>query len=268
MKLIRFLDDAGNLCQGIYDHDAPETARLMEGDWWGKWRIRNERRVISRLLPPIMPPNILALGLNYRKHADETRMAYPERPVVFLKSTTSVIGHMDSIILPSNGPACVDYEAELAIVIGRQAKNISHAEATGVVFGYTCANDVSARDWQFDKQAGQWARGKSFDTFCPIGPWIVTPDELTDTHALAIRTEVNGVVLQDSSTADMVFDVPAIVSDLSQTMTLLPGTVILTGTPEGVGFTRRPPRFLKDGDIVSIWIESVGELINPVTLEE
>ena len=135
------------------------------------------------------------------------------------------------------------------------------------IFGYTCANDVSARDWQIEKQKKQWARGKSFDTFCPLGPWIVTKDEIPDANALRIRTILNGQVLQDSSTSDMIFDVPTIVSDLSRSITLLPGTVILTGTPEGVGFTRNPAVYLKDGDSVTIEVERIGQLTNPVRLE-
>jgi 2-keto-4-pentenoate hydratase/2-oxohepta-3-ene-1,7-dioic acid hydratase in catechol pathway len=135
------------------------------------------------------------------------------------------------------------------------------------IAGYTCANDVSARDWQIRKQKKQWSRGKSFDTFCPLGPYLVTTDEIPDPNNLTIRTILNGKVLQDSSTSDMIFDIPTIVSDLSRSMTLLPGTVILTGTPEGVGFTRQPPIFLKDGDVITISIEKIGKLTNPVIAE-
>jgi len=136
------------------------------------------------------------------------------------------------------------------------------------ILGYTCANDVSARDWQIEKQKKQWARGKSFDTFCPLGPYLVTRDEIPDPQNLRIRTVLNGTTVQDSNTYDMIFDVPTIISDLSRSMTLLPGTVILTGTPEGVGFTRQPPIYLQDGDIVTIEIERIGQLTNPVKRED
>jgi len=194
-------------------------------------------------------------------------MAYPDCPVVFIKATTSVIGRHDPIILPAKAPDHVDYEAELAVVIGRPAKNLLPKDAARCIFGYTCANDVSARDWQFGQQAGQWARGKSFDSFCPIGPWIVSPDEIPDPQSLRIRTILNGITVQDSNTADMIFNIPTIISDLSCTMTLLPGTVILSGTPEGVGFTRNPPMFLGDGDCITVQIEGIGELTNPVIRE-
>jgi 2-keto-4-pentenoate hydratase/2-oxohepta-3-ene-1,7-dioic acid hydratase in catechol pathway len=162
----------------------------------------------------------------------------------------------------------VDYEAELAVVIGKKAKNVSPAEAMGYVLGYTCANDVSARDWQIRKQKNQWVRAKSFDSFCPLGPCLVTTDEIPDPHNLSIQSEINGKIYQDSNTSDMIFDVPTIVSDLSQSTTLFPGTVILTGTPHGVGFTRIPPVYLRPGDVVTIQIEKIGKLTNPVILEE
>jgi 2-keto-4-pentenoate hydratase/2-oxohepta-3-ene-1,7-dioic acid hydratase in catechol pathway len=187
--------------------------------------------------------------------------------VLFLKATTSIAGPGDPIVLPAAGPGEVDFEAELAIVIGRKAKNVAPVKALDHVLGYTCANDVSARDWQIRKQKKQWARGKSFDTFCPVGPWIVTRDEIASPDNLRLRSLLNGETLQDSNTSDMIFDCARIVSDLSRSMTLLPGTLILTGTPEGVGFTRTPPLFLREGDRVSVVIEGIGELSNPVTLE-
>jgi 2-keto-4-pentenoate hydratase/2-oxohepta-3-ene-1,7-dioic acid hydratase in catechol pathway len=162
----------------------------------------------------------------------------------------------------------VDFEAELAIVIGTIAKNVSRDDAMRHVMGYCCANDVSARDWQIRKQKQQWARGKSFDTFCPLGPCLVTRDEISDPNNLEIKTEINGTVYQRSNTSDMIFDVPTLVSELSQSMTLLPGTVILTGTPQGVGFTRKPPVFLKEGDKVTVSIEKIGTLTNPVIREK
>jgi 2-keto-4-pentenoate hydratase/2-oxohepta-3-ene-1,7-dioic acid hydratase in catechol pathway len=161
----------------------------------------------------------------------------------------------------------VDCEAELAIVIGKTAKNIGKEAVMDYILGYTCANDVSARDWQIRKQKTQWTRGKSFDSFCPVGPWVVTKDEIPNPHRLTIRSDINGRVFQDSNTSDMIFDIPTIVSNLSQSITLFTGTIILTGTPHGTGFSRIPPTYLKDGDVVSIYIEKIGILTNPVVEE-
>ena len=267
MKIIRFLSDENYEMCGLYEPELVDQALVIRGDLFGDFEVTSKVAGVGTILPPIYPCNILALGLNYRQHADETSVSYPEIPILFLKATTSVIGHMSSILLPQAGPANVDYEAELAVIIGKTIKNVSRSEAMDCVWGYTCANDVSARDWQIDKQKKQWARGKSFDTFCPLGPYLVTRDEIPDPHNLRIRTVLNGKILQDANTYDMIFDVPAIISDLSRSMTLLPGTVVLTGTPEGVGFTRQPPIYLQDGDIVTIEIERIGQLTNPVKRE-
>ena len=161
----------------------------------------------------------------------------------------------------------VDYECELAVVIGRAARNVPREHALDYVLGYTCANDVSARDWQKEGGGGQWCRGKSFDTFCPLGPCLVTRDELANPNALRISTRIGGEVLQDSNTADMIFDVPTLIEFLSGSTTLLPGTVIITGTPQGVGMARNPPRWLQAGDNVTVEIESIGQLTNPVVEE-
>jgi 2-keto-4-pentenoate hydratase/2-oxohepta-3-ene-1,7-dioic acid hydratase in catechol pathway len=218
---------------------------------------------VRRLLAPLEPVNILAIGLNYRRHAQESDMEVPERPILFLKPTSTVVGPDDAIVLPQDS-AEVDYEAELAIVIGRAARDVSEANALDYVLGYTCANDVSARDWQL-RLDRQWARGKSFDTFCPVGPAIVTTDEMADPDALAIGMRVSGETLQVSSTSDLIFGVREIIAYLSRGMTLLPGTVILTGTPEGVGMGRSPQRWLKPGDVCEVEIEGIGILRNPVT---
>ncbi len=268
MKIVRFISEDDQTLFGLYDPGQPDGAKIVQGNIFGDFEMTSNRVKIKSFLSPIEPGNILALGLNYRKHADETKMAYPEIPVVFIKASSSVTGHLSPILLPAAGPENVDYEAELAVIIGKKVKNISPSEAKDCILGYTCANDVSARDWQLEKQTKQWARGKSFDTFCPLGPCLVTRDEIPDPDHLRIRTILNGDTLQDSSTADMFFDVSAIVSDLSRSMTLLPGTVILTGTPEGVGFTRQPPVYLKDGDTVIIDIENIGQLTNPVKKED
>jgi 2-keto-4-pentenoate hydratase/2-oxohepta-3-ene-1,7-dioic acid hydratase in catechol pathway len=195
-------------------------------------------------------------------------MSSPEQPILFLKATTSIVGNYEPVVLPAAGPNHVDYEAELAVIIGKKAKNIRTNEVMDYILGYTCANDISARDWQFDRQKGQWARGKSFDTFCPLGPWIVSKEEVADPDSLDIRTVLNDEIVQNSNTSEMIFNVREIVSNLSKSLTLMPGTVILTGTPDGVGFTRRPPVFLKEGDIVSIEIEKIGTLTNKVVREE
>lgn len=239
MKIIRFLSSEKKILCGVYNQERPGIAKIIEGDILGDYKVTSREEKITKLLAPLVPPNIFALGINYKKHGDETAMSYPEQPVLFLKSTTSITGHNSPIVLPAVGPDLVDYEAELALVIGRIAKNIKPAEVMDYIMGYTCANDVSARDWQFEKQKGQWARGKSFDTFCPLGPWIVTKDEIADPDNLGINAVLNGETVQEASTSEMIFHVREIVSNLSKSMTLLPGTVILTGTPDGVGFTRQ-----------------------------
>jgi 2-keto-4-pentenoate hydratase/2-oxohepta-3-ene-1,7-dioic acid hydratase in catechol pathway len=268
MKIIRFLADDHRTLYGQYEPDQPEMARIIEGDIFHDFHVTRETAGIRRFLPPVQPSNILALGLNYRRHAEETAMAVPDYPILFMKATSSAIGHQEPILLPAAGPGKVDYEAELAVVIGKRAKNLKTQEAMTCVLGYTCANDISARDWQLEKQKGQWVRGKSFDTFCPLGPWLVTGDEMTDPDRLHIRAILNDEdTLQDANTSSMIFPVAAVISFLSQSMTLLPGTVILTGTPEGVGFTREPPLFLQAGDRISIDIEGIGRLSNPVVRE-
>jgi 2-keto-4-pentenoate hydratase/2-oxohepta-3-ene-1,7-dioic acid hydratase in catechol pathway len=268
MKIIRFLSADRKILFGAYNQDRPAQATLIEGDIWGHYKITSREVAIKKILAPLVPLNILALGINYKKHGDETAMSYPEQPILFLKATNSIAGPDAPIILPAAGPDCVDYEAELAVIIGRKAKNIKPAEVMDCIFGYTCANDVSARDWQFDKQKGQWARGKSFDTFCPLGPWIVSKEVIADADDLGIRAILNGQTVQESRTAQMIFNISEIVSNLSRSMTLLPGTVILTGTPDGVGFTRNPPLFLQDGDVISVEIEKIGTLSNKVMKED
>ncbi len=268
MKIVHFISDGPEVLFGAIDPAMPERARVIEGDILRRFSLTDRSAVIKKILPPIFPPNILALGFSYGKHAGEAESKAPESPVLFIKGTNSLIGAGDMIVLPKAGPDEVDYEAELVIVIGKEAKNVSPKEAMGYVLGYTCANDVSARDWQMVRQKKQWARGKSFDTFCPLGPYIVTKDEVPDPNSLRIQSILNGKVMQDSNTSDMLFSVAEIVSDLSQSLTLLPGTVILTGTPEGVGFVRKPPVFLREGDVITIAIEKLGELTNPVGREK
>jgi 2-keto-4-pentenoate hydratase/2-oxohepta-3-ene-1,7-dioic acid hydratase in catechol pathway len=224
-----------------------------------------------KLLSPIPrpPKNVMAIGLNYREHAIESATAkgqpvvFPSVPVIFTKAATSVIGPDDAIEIDDDVTKQVDWETELAVVIGARAKNVSKSDAFSYIAGYTAANDVSARDLQFAHV--QFFRGKSLDTFCPLGPWLVTRDELPDPSNLAIKLRVNGVTKQDSSTAELIFDVPSIIETLSSGTTLEPGDVILTGTPSGVGFARSPQEFLMPGDVVEVEIEGIGVLRNPVT---
>jgi len=236
--------------------------RLFENNYRETGEIYDLEEI--KFLPPVNPPNIIALGLNYKEHAKEGWNDLPKEPIIFLKATTSITAHLSPIILPKEAPDEVDYECELVIVIGKKCKNISEKEAKNYIFGYTCGNDVSARDCQL-KRDKQWARAKSFDTFCPIGPYIETDIDPTN---LNIKTILNGKIMQNSNTSKMIFNPYKIVSWLSHQMTLLPGTIILTGTPEGVGFARKPPLFLREGDIVEIEIEGVGILKNFVIREK
>jgi len=207
------------------------------------------------LLPLVRPSKVVCVGLNYHDHAREMGHPVPEEPVLFLKPPSSVIGPGDPIVLPACSER-VDYEAELALVIGRTARHVSEADAPRHLFGYSCANDVTARDLQ--QKDGQWTRAKSFDSFCPVGPWIET--QVADERALSLRAVVNGRVRQQGTTADMIFPPARLISFISGVMTLLPGDVILTGTPAGIG-----P--LADGDEVSVEIDHVGLLLNPVISE-
>jgi 2-keto-4-pentenoate hydratase/2-oxohepta-3-ene-1,7-dioic acid hydratase in catechol pathway len=220
---------------------------------------------VQSILTPVVPPTIYCVGLNYRKHAEETGAKIPEHPVIFLKSPTALQDPGQPIMLPRHLRSDqVDFEGELAIVIGRTGKNISESEALDCVAGYTIANDVSARDWQKTWGGSQWSRGKTFDTFCPVGPALVTRDEIPNPDDLGLTTRVNGEIMQESRTSDMIFSVRKIIAFLSGSTTLEAGTLILTGTPEGVGMGRKPPVYLKPGDMVEIRIEGLGQLRNPV----
>jgi 2-keto-4-pentenoate hydratase/2-oxohepta-3-ene-1,7-dioic acid hydratase in catechol pathway len=266
MKIIRYQSPTG--ATGYAQLQADGSATQLRGSLAEGFTASSEAAPVARLLAPLDPAAILCIGLNYRQHAAETNAPLPEFPVLFLKNPASVQHPGAPIVLPRwIVSAKVDYECELAVVIGRAAKNVPRAQALGYVLGYTCANDVSARDWQKEGGGGQWSRGKSFDTFAPLGPCLVTPDEIPDPHALRIRTMVNGETLQDCSTSDMIFDVATIIEFLSASTTLLPGTVIFTGTPHGVGMARTPPRWLVAGDSVTVEIEGIGALTNPVIEE-
>jgi 2-keto-4-pentenoate hydratase/2-oxohepta-3-ene-1,7-dioic acid hydratase in catechol pathway len=266
MRLIRHLTPAGPAYAALQPDG---TARAIAGDPLGDFQVTGEIVRPGKLLAPLTPAAILAIGLNYRKHAEEGGRGAPEKPVLFIKATSSLQHPGDPIELPRHlASAEVDYECELAVVIGRRCKNVERAHALDYVLGYTCGNDVSARDWQRKPWGGgQWCQAKSFDTFCPLGPVLVTRDEIPNPNALRIRTLVNGVTMQDWNTADMIFDVPTLIEFLSGSKTLLPGTVIMTGTPHGVGFARTPPVFLQPGDEVTIDIQKIGALTNPVRVE-
>ncbi|MBN1491736.1 MAG: fumarylacetoacetate hydrolase family protein [Phycisphaerae bacterium] len=264
MKIIRFLDQANQVSLG--EPVDGKTAKRLRGDLLGKLEPTGETATIARLLPPVDPPNIMAIGLNYRAHAAESGAEIPNEPVIFVKATTSLTGPGDPIVLPKSAPDEVDYEAELAIIIGRKTRNVSEADARTYVLGYTCANDISARDCQIRRDK-QWARAKGFDTFCPLGPVLITPDAI-DPDNLPIRCVLNGKVMQDSNTNDLIFSTDKVVSFLSHQFTLLPGTVIVTGTPEGVGCARKPPVYLRPGDTVSVEIDGIGALTNPVVAEK
>lgn len=220
-----------------------------------------------RLLCPLdQPGKILCIGLNYKDHAIETQAPIPDEPIVFCKMPTSMIGPGSSIVLPKVS-AEVDYEAELVVVVGKQMRNVTADEAIGGVFGYSIGHDVSARDWQKGKPGKQWFLGKSFDTFAPLGPSIVTVDEVPSTANLRIQCRINGQTMQDSTTKELIFSPAHLLAYISQVMTLEPGDVVYTGTPPGVGAARIPPRFLAAGDVVEIEIESLGILANPVIAE-
>ena len=245
--------------------EGADTLRVIHGDIFGEWGASEMTVPLgeARLLAPVAPPNVIAIGLNYRKHAEESGSAIPVRPIIFIKATTTVCNPGDPIMLPTMAPDEVDYECELVIVIGKRAKHVTADQALDYVLGYTCGNDVSARDCQ-TRLDTQWARGKSFDTFAPLGPWIET--DLDPDH-VRVMSRLNGQVMQDSNTADLIFSCRELIAYLSDAMTLLPGTVIFTGTPSGVGFARKPPVFLRPGDTIEIEIEGIGTLTNPVIAE-
>ena len=215
-----------------------------------------------QLNPPILAPGkIFAVGLNYAAHASEQNIKAPEKPLIFTKNITALIGPNDPIQLPWASDQ-VDYEAELAFVIGKEARSIAASHALEHIAGYTIMNDVTARDLQARER--QWARAKGLDTFAPCGPWLVTRDEIADPHALDIRLTINGEQRQNSNTSDLIFKIPELVEFISQDLTLRPGDIVTTGTPSGVGVFMTPPVYLQDGDQIAITIAGIGELVNPV----
>ena len=274
MKLIRFgpsgqerpglqLEDGTRVDASGFGEDYDE--RFFGGGGLGRlrdWAAREASRAPRvtdgvRLGPPIgRPSKIVCIGLNYRDHAAESGMAIPAEPVIFFKATTSIVGPTDDVLIPKTGSK-LDWEVELAVVMGARASGVSRAQALDRVAGYVLHNDYSERVSQLER-GGQWVKGKSADTFAPLGPFLATRDEIPDPGQLRMWLSVNGTLRQDSSTANMIFDVPTLVSYVSEFMTLLPGDVISTGTPPGVGCFMKPPRFLKPGDVVELGIEGLG----------
>lgn len=276
MKLIRF-GAAGKEKPGIQDQNGRNLDCSSFGEDWNEhffgtdglvrlqdWLKTNQMQLAeidasSRIGAPIARPSkIICVGLNYRKHAEEAGMAVPEVPIIFMKATSSLCGPFDEIFIPKNSVK-TDWEVELAVVIGKRAKYVSKETALEYVAGYCVHNDVSERDFQLH-HGGQWVKGKSADHFAPLGPVLVTADEISDPHNLRLWLKLNGEILQDSSTSDLVFDIPTLVAHISQYMTLLPGDVISTGTPAGVGMGLKPePKYLVPGDIVELGIAGLGE---------
>ena len=227
--------------------------------------IRYKLAEVKVMAPLLAPSKIIAVGLNYIDHCKEANLPVPTEPVLFSKFPNSIVGPYDDLSWPVDVTKEVDYEVELGVVIGKQGRDIKESEAMDYVFGYTVVNDVSARDLQF-ANAKQWDRGKSLDTFCPWGPYIVTRDEITDPHVLGVRTILNGKEMQNSNTKNLIFNIPKILAYASQGTTLMPGDLIPTGTPFGVGFSRKPPVYLKDGDECVCEVDKIGAIRNRVRL--
>jgi 5-carboxymethyl-2-hydroxymuconate isomerase len=273
MKLVTFTHDTRTLVGELIDDQVYNTSipgSMLDTIRRAVTPIRtSEHYPLSKvkLQAPLRPPKIVAIGRNYADHASELNDDLPPAPLIFAKFSSSVIGHGEVISWSESITKKVDWECELAVVMGTRAHNVSEDDAYKYVFGYTAANDVSARDLQLEIDS-QWTRGKSLDTFCPMGPFIITRDEVPDPHALTLKTIVNGEVVQESSTANMIFKIPQLIAYCSRSFTLEPGDVILTGTPSGVGHGRKPPRYLKDGDTVTISISGVGELTNTCKIVE
>lgn len=268
-QIIKFAIGNGEQFFGVFaDKDQTHAHVVSLDDSTGRLTKSDAPVQITAMLPPVDAVALIGIGLNYKKHAMETGSELPKQPVMFLKSVSSLTGHSSAIVIPriAQTPPEVDFEGELAVVIGRECRNATVSSALSHVLGYTIANDVSARRWQKRAGGGQWSLGKSFDTFCPLGPFMIPANEV-DPSNLTIETRLNGELMQHGSTSDMIFSVPEIIAYLSQGMTLLPGTVILTGTPEGVGYSREPPVFLKRGDTVSVSITGLGTLTNYVAEE-
>ena len=267
MKIIRYQDESGNTHYGAQHEDG--SATQLSGNIFDEYTDTGSTADIAKLLAPIVPVDILCIGLNYAHHAAEGNQPLPDFPILFMKNIGALQNPGDPILIPQTLKCeSVDFECELGVVIGKECINASQDNALDYVLGYTCAHDVSERHWQMKGGGGQWCRGKTFATFCPLGPCLVTADEIPDPNSLAIKTTLNGEVMQDWNTNDMIFNVPRLIEYLSASTRLLPGTVILTGTPHGIGGARKPPVFLKPGDTVTITVQGIGDLTNPVEAEQ
>lgn len=273
MKIVTFTHKQRTrigLIEGDYVHvtNMDDTMQYMIRRGMTPTRM-GERYPLSEvtLNAPVEPGKIIAIGKNYAEHAKETGSNVPTAPIIFAKFPSSIIATGQAITWSKGITKEVDWEGELAVVIGKRARNVSEEDAFKHVFGYTIANDVSARDLQLRTDA-QWTRGKSLDTFCPLGPWIVTKDEIADPHALGIKTEISGNLRQDGNTKDFIFNIPTLIAYCSRMFTLEPGDLILTGTPAGVGEGMNPKTYLQDGDTVSITIEGIGTLTNSCVVTE
>ena len=266
MRIVRYLSQEGDV---RYAAEEPSGRCFdLTGNIYHAFEVTDHEAQMVKLLAPVEPRVLLCIGLNYRDHAQEQGSALPQWPMLFIKSPNSLNHPGDPIAIPTHlASAEVDYEGELAVVIGRDCKNVRREAALDYVFGYTIADDVTARDWQKKYGGGQFCRGKSFDTFAPVGPALLTKDEIPDPGRLRIQTRVNGESRQDSNTSNLIFDIPTLIEFLSGSTTLLAGSVILTGTPNGVGMAMKPPRFLQPGDVVEVEIEKIGVLSNPVAKE-
>jgi 2-keto-4-pentenoate hydratase/2-oxohepta-3-ene-1,7-dioic acid hydratase in catechol pathway len=282
MRLARYRDGGGSLRTGFVVDDTifavpgndglADLATVLEA---GDDRLRRMEEVARsgagaaldsvRLASPLDRPRaVLCVGRNYAEHAAETQSDIPTEPIIFAKLSSSIVGPHDDIILPAVAPRRIDYEAELAVVIGRAGRDVAEDEAWDYVLGYLVANDVTARDWQMKKPAGQWLLGKSFDTFCPLGPVLVSADEVPNPGSLHVTCRVNGELLQDDTPDHMIFSIPHLIAYLSAVTTLHPGDLLLTGTPAGIGASRVPPRWLQPGDVVETSVETIGTLRNAV----
>ncbi|KAI9902967.1 hypothetical protein N3K66_002319 [Trichothecium roseum] len=275
-RLLRFVAKDGNVYYGdailpesVTDLSKAKQAYIIEGDIFGSHSVTSQAVEIRHLLPPLGPSHVRTvrcLGLNYALHAHETGMPEPKFPILFYKPATSLAAHGDAIPIPpiAQQGEGLDYECELVIVIGKRCKEVSEDEALDYVFGYAVGNDVSHRDWQIKHGGGQWSLGKGFDGWAPYGPGIVSSEIIKNPQSLRIWTKLNGETVQNSETSDMIFDVRKTVSFLSQGTTLMPGDLIFTGTPQGVGMGRKPQVWLKDGDVVEVGLENVGTCTNNV----
>ena len=254
-------DQGGRELSLVLDEGADQLSRMHEAALLGASRPLSD---VELAAPLVRPRAVFCVGRNYVEHAAETQNDAPTEPILFAKLGSAIVGPADDVLLPAAAPRRVDYEAELAVVIGRHGRDIAEADAWSYVLGYVVANDVTARDWQVKKPGGQWLLGKSFDTFLPIGPWVVTRDDVPEADRARITCRVNGELVQDDTADHMIFSIPTLIAYIARVATLSPGDLILTGTPAGIGAARVPPRWLGPGDVLETSVQGVGTLRNNV----